>query len=386
VIDGAAFARPPAGRAEHIVAKRTSSRAGSGKGASTKKKTSSAKRTTQKKKAKAARAGGTSTRSSTRSKKAPAKKAASKKKTSKKKAPAAKKAAAQKASTRKKAAGTKKSAVSKKSTTKKKATTVKKRVSRSKATSKKKATTAKKSSTRKPTTRKKTSQAKSASGKKPATVKKSSTDKASAGKKSRAAGGGGDAGAASSRQSTNGAVASSVGPDRFRGAFASDRKSSKSAAAALLKSAGLQGIKRAAAEAQAEQEYERLTKSPFNKRQLDRFRELLLAKRAEIFGDVENMENEALRRGESGSLSHTPQHMADAGSDTYDQSLNLDLAAGQRRFIKEIDDALDRIEKRTFGICEHLGKPISEERLEHTPWARYSIEGARDLERRGYDV
>jgi DnaK suppressor protein len=123
-------------------------------------------------------------------------------------------------------------------------------------------------------------------------------------------------------------------------------------------------------------------KSPFDKRQLAAFKAILLRKRAELVGDVSNMENEALK-GQSGSLSHLPQHMAEQGSDAYGQSLSLDLAAADRRLIKEIDDALQRIEDGTYGICELTGKPIKADRLEELPWARYSIEAARELERRG---
>lgn len=122
-------------------------------------------------------------------------------------------------------------------------------------------------------------------------------------------------------------------------------------------------------------------KSPFTKKQLERFREILLRKRAELAGDVSAMESEALR-GNSGQLSHLPQHMAEQGSDTYDQALSLDLAAADRRLIREIDDALGRIDAGTYGVCELTGKPIRPERLEELPWARYSIEAARELERR----
>jgi len=127
-----------------------------------------------------------------------------------------------------------------------------------------------------------------------------------------------------------------------------------------------------------------MTKSPFNKRELKKFQQILLEKRAQIAGDVTSMETEALTGGGSGALSKLPQHMADQGSDTYDQTLALDLAASQRDLLKEIDAALDRIENKTYGICEMLGKPISMERLENTPWARFSIEAARRLERMPY--
>ncbi|MBA4119433.1 MAG: hypothetical protein C0513_01850 [Isosphaera sp.] len=124
-------------------------------------------------------------------------------------------------------------------------------------------------------------------------------------------------------------------------------------------------------------------KSHLPKKELDRYKDLLTRKRVLLAGDVQNMENQALTAG-SGALSAVPQHIAEQGSDTYDQSLSLDLAQVDRNLIKEIDDALVRIEKGTFGICEVTGKPISKERLDELPWTRYSIEAARERERRSY--
>jgi len=124
-------------------------------------------------------------------------------------------------------------------------------------------------------------------------------------------------------------------------------------------------------------------KSPLTKLKLEKFRLLLINKRAELLGDVTNMENEALRSGGSGGLSNTPQHAAEQGSENYDQSLSLNLAAQDRRLIKDIDDALARVEAGTYGLCELTGHPIPEERLTELPWARYTIEAARELERRG---
>lgn len=122
-------------------------------------------------------------------------------------------------------------------------------------------------------------------------------------------------------------------------------------------------------------------KSPFNKKELQRFRDILIKKRADLVGDVSDLESEALL-GRSGSLSALPQHIAEQGSETYEQSLSLNLAAEDRRLIREIDGALQRIDKGTFGICEMTGKAITRERLEELPWTRYSIEAAREFERR----
>lgn len=121
-------------------------------------------------------------------------------------------------------------------------------------------------------------------------------------------------------------------------------------------------------------------KSPLNPAQIDHFRALLFRKRAELVGDVAMMEKEALR-SETGSLSNMPSHIAEQGSDASEQAVSLDLAAADRKLIKEIDDAIMRVERGTFGLCELTGKPIKLERLEEIPWARYSIEAARELER-----
>jgi DnaK suppressor protein len=123
-----------------------------------------------------------------------------------------------------------------------------------------------------------------------------------------------------------------------------------------------------------------VAKTPFSKKELEHFRNILLAKRRELVGDISTMESQALR-GQSGALSNMPQHLAEQGSEAYDQALSLDLAAADRKLIREIDDALARIADGTYGICEMSGKPIKVDRLEELPWARYSIEAARELER-----
>lgn len=126
----------------------------------------------------------------------------------------------------------------------------------------------------------------------------------------------------------------------------------------------------------------RRKKTPLTKTQLEKYRIILLQKREELLGDVRNLEEEALR-SDSGRSSHTAQHMDEAGSDSYEQSLNLNLAASDRERIIEIDAALQRIKDRTFGLCELTFEPISKERLNEIPWTRYTIEAARELDRRG---
>jgi len=121
-------------------------------------------------------------------------------------------------------------------------------------------------------------------------------------------------------------------------------------------------------------------KTKMKKKELDHFRELLLDRRRELVGDLSAMEQQALQSTKSG-VSHMPIHMADIGTDTYDQDFMLGLAESERRRLREIDAALMRIEDRTYGVCQMTGKPIPKARLNAKPWARYTIEAAREIER-----
>ncbi len=123
----------------------------------------------------------------------------------------------------------------------------------------------------------------------------------------------------------------------------------------------------------------KLLKTKLTKKQLNHYRGLLLIKRAELVGDLSAMEAAALRSS-GGELSHMPIHMADIGSDTYDQDFTLGLAENERQHLREIDEALQRIEDRTYGVCQMTGKDIPKARLEAKPWAKYTIEAARIVE------
>ena len=117
--------------------------------------------------------------------------------------------------------------------------------------------------------------------------------------------------------------------------------------------------------------------------ELQHFNTLLLEKRKEIMHNVVEIEDETLgksRLDASGDLSSMPIHMADLGTDNYQQEFSLGLMDSERRLLTEIDDALERTENGTYGMCEGTGQPISKARLEAQPWARYSVEYARIVE------
>ena len=116
--------------------------------------------------------------------------------------------------------------------------------------------------------------------------------------------------------------------------------------------------------------------------ELEHYRDLLLAKRRELVGDMNSMESEALQRGGNSNLSNLPMHMADMGTDNYEQEFTLGLMETDRKLLREINNALAKIQDGTYGICEGTQAPIGKPRLEAQPWARFSIEHARKLEQR----
>lgn len=76
-------------------------------------------------------------------------------------------------------------------------------------------------------------------------------------------------------------------------------------------------------------------------------------------------------------------HMADAGTDNYDQDFALSMISSEQDSLYEIEQAIERIKDDAYGICELTGKPIEAARLEAIPWARFSAGAEKQLEREG---
>jgi RNA polymerase-binding protein DksA len=126
----------------------------------------------------------------------------------------------------------------------------------------------------------------------------------------------------------------------------------------------------------------RKVKTGLTRKDLDHYRDLLMHKRAEILGDVASLETDAKNNG--GNLSNMPLHMADIGSDNYEQEFTLGLVESERKLLQEINEALLRIKAGTYGFCVEMGVPITKSRLDAKPWAKQCIEAARQLERGGH--
>jgi RNA polymerase-binding transcription factor DksA len=76
-------------------------------------------------------------------------------------------------------------------------------------------------------------------------------------------------------------------------------------------------------------------------------------------------------------------HMADSGTDNFDRDFALSLLSSDQDAVYEIEEALKRIEKKTYGICELTGKAIPRARLEAIPWTRFTVDAQAQLEKDG---
>ena len=120
--------------------------------------------------------------------------------------------------------------------------------------------------------------------------------------------------------------------------------------------------------------------------ELESFRRSLLGLRARLRGDLDQMTDEALRgngRDASGNLSNLPLHMADVGTENYDQEFTLGLIENEQVTLDQIQEALVRIERGTFGKCVDCGNPIARPRLQALPYTPHCIDCARRLEEGG---
>lgn len=113
------------------------------------------------------------------------------------------------------------------------------------------------------------------------------------------------------------------------------------------------------------------------------FKAALEEMRARLRGDVSTMADAALRKTRSeasGDLSSMPIHMADIGSDAFEQEFTLSLMATEEETLDLVEQALARIRDRTYGVCGECEGVIAKKRLEAIPFAPLCIRCAEKLE------
>lgn len=132
------------------------------------------------------------------------------------------------------------------------------------------------------------------------------------------------------------------------------------------------------------------TPAMMSEQDLQRFQQLLVEFGARIRSDYQHLTDEAL---ESQNDSRSPTHLAELGTDAYEQEFSLRIAESDQQVLEEIDAALMRIREGSFGLCESCqaaGKPPSRSRIPKTrlreiPYARNCVacERKRELDQVG---
>ena len=119
------------------------------------------------------------------------------------------------------------------------------------------------------------------------------------------------------------------------------------------------------------------------KAEMKSFREQLLALRVRLRGDVSQMADATLKKNRSeanGDLSSMPIHMADIGSDNFEQEFTLSLMESEGGTLEHIETSLERIEDGTYGQCEECGLRIPKTRLKAIPYATMCVKCASESE------
>jgi RNA polymerase-binding protein DksA len=120
--------------------------------------------------------------------------------------------------------------------------------------------------------------------------------------------------------------------------------------------------------------------------ELESFRHALESLRSRLRGDLNQMTDEALRRNlqsGSGNLSNVPLHMADVGTENYDQEFTLELIENEQGTLDLVNQALGRLGAGKFGLCVECGEPIARPRLQAIPYTQHCIDCARQVENGG---
>jgi len=110
-------------------------------------------------------------------------------------------------------------------------------------------------------------------------------------------------------------------------------------------------------------------------KELRLFKELLLTLRERVSGEYSTLSRDNLQANQRDAS------LSDQGTDTFDREMELNMMGSEQEVLFEIDAALRRIEKGTYGVCELTGDPINIERLRALPYVRYTVTAQSELEK-----
>ncbi len=136
--------------------------------------------------------------------------------------------------------------------------------------------------------------------------------------------------------------------------------------------------------AQEKEKKQVTTQEAFSSEQIKNFKEKLLSERNRVLEEMGEMQSSNLKQSisdQSGEVSRYSSHLGDTASLAYGREFSMGVTERQQKYLEQIDDALQRIDDGTYGICKVTGEPIPVERLEEVPVAKYSVKGKEILDR-----
>ena len=113
-----------------------------------------------------------------------------------------------------------------------------------------------------------------------------------------------------------------------------------------------------------------------NKKEAKEFYDLLMKKKAELLKGIDHIAKDNLKtsqRDAAGDVSAYSLHMADVASDNYEREFSLSLADNEQKLLNRINEALEKINDNTYGLCELCEKKISKARLKIVPYAELCV-------------
>jgi DnaK suppressor protein len=127
-------------------------------------------------------------------------------------------------------------------------------------------------------------------------------------------------------------------------------------------------------------------KTPFSKKELTDIRKQLEEERRELERQGAEIDEGSFGTAQSdlsGDLASFDEEFADAGTATFERERDLSLSNNIRDLIEKIDNAVERIEEGTYGLCQRCGRPIEKARIRALPYASLCIKDKQAEERTG---
>lgn len=118
------------------------------------------------------------------------------------------------------------------------------------------------------------------------------------------------------------------------------------------------------------------------KQEKQHYLKLLLKEKERIFKTLGSLKKDIFGNNHK-EIGGVPTHIADLGTDVFEKNLEMDLSNSEGKMLQAVNEAIQKIEKANYGVCEICGKKIPKSRLEALSYAKYCIKCQREKEKSG---